>query len=150
MEKFKQENHSLSFAVFFTALGLSLALLIINHDIKSQFFISISIVSIIATVLFIFAQYKFASLKSYIAVIYLIISVISLWMLILSSIDKQNREIMNIKIKAREQAEYVINNCELKIVGANGGFLSHPKNGYLCHDGIIYYVSDLYVKNIIK
>uniref|UniRef100_UPI002B061692 hypothetical protein n=1 Tax=Providencia alcalifaciens TaxID=126385 RepID=UPI002B061692 len=89
MENFNQENHSLSFAVFFTALGLSLALLILNHDIKSQFFISISIVSIIATVLFIFSQYKFAFLKSYIAVIYLIISVISLWMLIGSSIDEQ-------------------------------------------------------------
>lgn len=150
MEKFKQENHSLSFAVFFTALSLSIAMLIINHDISSRFFISISIISIIATILFSFAQYKFLILKPYIVLIYLIISLISLYMLMMSSIDEQNNEIRDNAIKARKQAEYVINNCELKIVGANGGFLSSPKNGYLCHDGIIYYISDFYVENIIK
>ncbi|MFH6840991.1 hypothetical protein [Providencia rettgeri] len=147
MENSNQEG---TFAGFCTALSLSIAILIINHDINSRFFISISIISIVATILFVFTQYKFVILKPYIVIIYLIISLISLYMLMMSSIDEQNNEIRDNAIKARKQAEYVINNCELKIVGANGGFLSSPKNGYLCHDGIIYYISDFYAENIIK
>lgn len=147
MENSNQEG---SFAGFCTALILSIVILIYNHDINSLFFISISIISIVATVLYVFAHYKYAIIKPYIVFVYLIIAVISLCMLMMSSIDEQNNEIRDNAIKARKQAEYVINNCELKIVGANGGFLSSPKNGYLCHDGIIYYISDFYVENIRK
>ncbi|HFE3207845.1 TPA: hypothetical protein ACF3H7_003624 [Providencia stuartii] len=138
----KNSNQEASLAFFCTALIVSISLLIVNHDIESQFFIFNSIISIFATVLYIFAHYKYANIKLYIALVYIMIATISCWMLMSSNMSEQNKKVRDNAIKARKQAEYVINNCELKIVGAGGGFLSSPKNGYMCHDGIIYYISD--------
>ncbi|HDF2366286.1 TPA: hypothetical protein PC505_003945 [Morganella morganii] len=46
-----------------------------------------------------------------------------------------------------KQAEYLINNCDLKVSGVNAGLFSVPQSGYLCNDGVIYYIPEFYSNN---
>ncbi|MDG4698861.1 hypothetical protein P7V44_21795 [Providencia sp. CRE-3FA-0001] len=134
------ESTPYSFALFVMGLSFISASLIINGKTSGLFFTTLLMIVIIIGL-----SFNFTKLKDYASVFSGLIGVVSLAIVIVSNLNEQRSEMYANELKKREQAEYIINNCELKTVGVNKGFLAASQNGYLCNDGIIYYISQNYL-----
>ena len=138
----KNKSSTTSFPLFITALSIDIVVLLINENTWNIYFMAISIISIL---FFIITTYKFQTLNLFVSIAYGLIVASCFITVIMSNLDKQNNELKANELKKLTNAEYLINNCELKIVGVNKSFLTAPQNGYLCDDGITYYISQNYV-----